>query len=147
MSAPQSDEPVWLQVARREIGVKERLGTADNPRILQYHRATRLRATHDSTAWCAAFVCWVLETVGLTSTRSAAAASYRTYGQRCELKPGAIVVFGLSDPDAKGTGHVGFCVGEDGDDVLVCGGNQKDQVNIARRPKSRIVAVRWPLVP
>lgn len=144
---PPSDEPVWLTIARREIGVRERHGDAHNSRILQYHDATRLHAKADEVPWCAAFVCWVLERAGFASTRSAAAASYATYGQPCELVPGAIVVFGKADPDAGGTGHVAFCVGVDGEDVLVLGGNQNDQVNIARRPKSRIVAVRWPEAP
>lgn len=136
-----------MAVARRELGVKERLGAGDNPQILRYHATTRLRATKDVVPWCAAYVCWVLEQCGFTSTRSAAAASYRTYGQRCELKPGAIVVFGKADPDAGGTGHVAFFVREDGDYVWVLGGNQANQVSIAKRPKSRIVAVRWPEVP
>jgi surface antigen len=55
-------------------------------------------------------------------------------------------VFGKADPDAAGTGHVAFCVGIDGDSVLVLGGNQRDAVTIASRPKSRIVSVRWPLL-
>jgi uncharacterized protein (TIGR02594 family) len=149
MSSTQArtEEPPWLQAARREFGVKERFGTADNARILQYHAATRLHAPHDSVAWCSSFVCFVLEGVGITSTRSAAAASYRTWGQPCELKPGAIVVFGKADPDAGGTGHVAFCVSFDTDSVMVLGGNQRDAVSIARRPRDRIVAVRWPVTP
>ncbi len=141
-----NDDPPWLSIARREIGVKERPGSAHHPRILQYHASTRLRATTDEVPWCAAYVCWCLEQAGITSTRSAAAASYRTWGQSCELKDGAVVVFGKSDPDAAGTGHVAFCVGVDGDDVLVLGGNQRNSVNVSRRPRSRIVAIRWPLV-
>jgi uncharacterized protein (TIGR02594 family) len=141
----ENDEPAWLQLARREIGVKERSGAADNSRVLEYHASTRLHATRDSVPWCSSFVCWCLERAGITSTRSAAAASYRTFGWRCKLKPGAIVVFGKADPDAKGTGHVAFYVGDDGPDhVLVLGGNQRDQVCIARRPRSSIVSVRWP---
>lgn len=143
---PPNDDPPWLQIARREIGVKERWGVADNSRILQYHAATRTHATRDSVPWCASYVCWCLEGAGITSTRSAAAASYRTWGQQCELKDGAIVVFGKADPDAAGTGHVAFCVGVEGDDVLVLGGNQNNAVNVAKRPRDRIVTVRWPLV-
>jgi uncharacterized protein (TIGR02594 family) len=141
-----SDETPWLQVGLREVGVKERPGIAHHPRILQYHATTRLHATSDEIAWCAAFVSWCLEAAGITSTRSAAAASYRTWGQRCELKPGAVIVFGKTDPDAAGTGHVGFCVGVEGDYVLCLGGNQSNAVSIARRPIAGIVAVRWPLV-
>lgn len=145
-STDELDDPPWLQVARRELGVKERPGFNHNPRILQYHASTRLHGTTDEIPWCASFVGWCLETVGLTSTRSAAAASYRTYGQRCELKLGAIVVFGKADRDAAGTGHVAFCVGVEGDEVLVLGGNQRNAVSIARRPRSAVVSVRWPLV-
>jgi uncharacterized protein (TIGR02594 family) len=142
-----ADMPPWLQVAHREIGVKERPGFNNNPRILQYHATTRLHGTTDEIPWCASFVGFCLEQVGLTSTRSAAAASYRTYGQRCEPKPGAIVVFGKADRDAAGTGHVAFYVGDDGPDhILVLGGNQKNQVSIAKRLRSAIVSVRWPLV-
>lgn len=146
-SLPSSDEPVWLTIARREIGVKERHGSSHNSRILQYHAATRLHANTDEVPWCASFVCWVLEKAGFTSTRSAAAASYTKYGQPCELQDGAIVVFSKADPDAGGTGHVAFCVGIEGDDVLVLGGNQANAVNVAKRPKSRIVAIRWPEAP
>jgi uncharacterized protein (TIGR02594 family) len=141
-----SYEPPWLQVARREIGVKERPGIRHHPRVLQYHAATRLHATSDEVPWCASYVCWCLETAGITSTRSAAAASYRTWGQKCELKVGAVIVFGKADPDAAGTGHVGFCVGVEGDRVLCLGGNQRNAVSIAKRPVAGIVAVRWPLV-
>lgn len=139
-------EPLWLTIARAEIGVKERPGPADDhPRILQYHAATRLHATHDEVAWCSSFVCFCLEKARVRSTRSAAAASYRTWGQQTDLsKIGAVVVFGKADPDAAGTGHVGFCVGIDGDDVLVLGGNQRNKVSIAKRPKTAVVSVRWP---
>ena len=144
---PQSDEPAWLTIARREVGVRERFGAAHNTRILQYHAATRLHAAADEVPWCAAFVCWCLESAGVASTRSALASSYAKYGQPCDLKDGAIVVFGKADTDAGGTGHVAFCVGMEGDDVLVLGGNQHNSVSIAKRPKSRIVAIRWPEVP
>jgi hypothetical protein len=30
---------------------------------------------------------------------------------------------------------------------LVLGGNQANAVNIGKRPKSRIVAIRWPVTP
>lgn len=142
-----TDEPPWLEIARRELGVKEIPGSKSHPRILQYHQATRLHAQDESVPWCASFVCWCLEQAGVRSTRSAAAASYATYGRPCELVDGAIVVFGKADSDAGGSGHVAFLVGMEGDNVWVLGGNQGNAVSIAKRPKSRIVAVRWPEVP
>jgi uncharacterized protein (TIGR02594 family) len=140
-----SDEPEWLKIARREIGVKEVRGGGNHPRILQYHAATRLKAQSDEIPWCASYVCWCLEQAGVRSTRSARAADFATWGQPCELKDGAIVVFSKADPDAGGSGHVAFCVGVEGDSVMVLGGNQANAVSVAKRPRSRIVAVRWPL--
>lgn len=140
-------EPPWLLNARFEIGVKEKPGVGSHPRILEYHRSTRLHAMSDEIPWCASFVCWALETVNVRSTRSARAADFATYGEPGWLIPGAIVVFGKADPDAGGSGHVAFCVGLDGSDVLVLGGNQRNEVNISARPLSRVVAVRWPKLP
>lgn len=142
------NDALWMQKALAELrlGVREVPGAKHHPRVVYYHTFCRLRAKDDETAWCAAFVCACLELAGINSTRSAAAASFATWGQPCELKRGAIVVFGKSDPDAKGTGHVGFVHRVDGDVVWVLGGNQNNRVSIAPRPISRIVATRWPLV-
>ena len=138
------DSPPWLKAARREIGVKERPGNENHPRILEYFRATRYHAQADEVPWCAAFVCFCLEQVGVRSTKSARAASFADWGNDCELTDGAVVVFSKADPDAGGSGHVAFCVGVEGDSVLVLGGNQANAVCVAKRPRSRIVAVRWP---
>ncbi len=137
-------DPPWLARARRELGVKEVKGSGHCARILQYHVATKLKAASDEVAWCSSFLAWVVEGEGIRSTRSAAAKSWATWGKPTHLQPGAVIVFGKSDPDAVGTGHVALCVGVEGDNVLVLGGNQNDAVTIAKRPKSRIVAVRWP---
>lgn len=145
MIGTASDEPAWLQIARRELGVHETSGARHTARILEYHAATRLRAQSDEVPWCAAFVCWCLETAGVRSTRSARAADFALYGQPCDLKDGAIVVFGKTDPDAGGSGHAAFCVGLEPGHVLVLGGNQSNAVSIAKRPAARVVAVRWPL--
>ncbi len=135
---------MWLQAARRELGIKEVRGTMNNPRIVWYHSFSKLRAKNDEVPWCASFVNAMLETSGIRTPRSAAASSFASWGKECPLQDGAVVVFGKADPDAGGTGHVAFCVGVEGDNVLVLGGNQNNAVTIAKRPKSRIVAVRWP---
>lgn len=138
------ESPPWLKVARRELGVKEVSGPGSHPRILQYFRSTKYHAQSDEVPWCAAFVCFCLEQAGIRSTHSARAADFAAWGNDCELVDGAVVVFGKADPDAGGSGHVAFCVGVEGDSVLVLGGNQGNAVTVAKRPRSRIVAVRWP---
>lgn len=140
------DVPPWLLVARREVGVKEVPGPGSHPRILQYFRATRYRAKDDAIPWCSAFICFCLETTGVSSTRSARAADFATWGEPCDFVPGAVVVFSKADPDAGGSGHVAFCVGIEGDQVLALGGNQNNAVNVAKRPLSRVVACRWPVL-
>lgn len=139
-------EPIWLEIARKDIGLREVPGPMSNPRIEAMHGYTKAGPAKDDVAWCSSALCSWFEKAGIRSTRSKAAASWATWGQWSPLQPGAVVLFGKSDPDAKGTGHVALCVGVEGDQVLVLGGNQNNGVNIAKRPLSRVVAVRWPLV-
>lgn len=136
-------DTIWLSIARKEVGTREGRG---DKRIVAYHQSTGLKAQSSAVPWCAAFVCWCLEQAGVRSTRKATAVSYATYGRECGLEPGCIVVFGKHDEDAAGTGHVAFLVGVDVDTVQVLGGNQGNKVCVAARPRSSIVATRWPVV-
>lgn len=143
------DTPCWLVRARREIGVVE--GVNDT-RILQYRTATKLRpwakTSGPGSPWCADFAGWCLEGEGITSTRSAAAASYKTWGKPSELRAGAVVVFGPHDPDAGGTGHVGFVDTFPVDGWLwVISGNCGNAVRRKRYRVADIVACRWPEIP
>lgn len=137
---PTAQAPLWYKIAYKEIGVKEFI-PGDNPRIVEYHMATRLKATHDQISWCSSFVCWCLESAGMSSTRNAWARSYLDWGIYLE-KPrlGCIVIFsrGLD------SGHVAFFTEDRGDNVLVLGGNQKDSVCFAEYEKSKILGYRWP---
>ena len=146
MVPPKStDAPSWLARALREVGVREIIGAHHNPRVLQYHQATRLKALNDETAWCASFVCWCLENEGVNSTRSAAAASFIKWGVECPAQPGAVIVFGKHDPDAKGSGHVGFIANMmSGGKVEVVSGNCNNAVRMKVYDLSTAVAVRWP---
>jgi len=145
LQPPRNDDPAWLVLARAELGMREKPGLEDNPRILEYFAATRYHAPHDEVPWCAAFVCFCLESAKARSPRSCRAADFANWGKQSELVDGAVVVFGKADPDAGGSGHVAFCVGLEGDWVFVLGGNQSNAVTVAKRPKSRVVAVRWPV--
>lgn len=140
-------EPTWMLAARREIGVKEKPGHQDHPRIVEYLQHVRLipALQHDETPWCSAFVCFVMEQTDITSTHSAAARSWLTWG--IELKeplPGAIAV--LTREGHPGSGHVGFFVSQTKDHVLLLGGNQNNQVCVRPYEKSRVLSYRWPQV-
>lgn len=134
--------PKWMEVAEKELGQHEVAGPKANPRILEYHKATTLKATSDEVPWCSSFVCWVMQEAGFKTTRSAAARSWENWGISLK-KPefGCVVVL------KRGTGsqgHVGFYVGEGSDHVKVLGGNQGDRVSIANLNKSNVIAYRWP---
>jgi len=139
-TAGGSQSFTWLAVAKQEVGVKERPGMADNPRIIQYHATTTLRATDDEVPWCSSFVNWCFAQRGYTGTRSAAARSWINWGARLDRPVlGCVVVM-----TRTGGGHVGFYMGEDDSHVLVLGGNQDDAVNIRKYPKSRVIGYRLP---
>lgn len=134
------DKLVWLDMAEKEIGQKEVRG-GENPRILEYHAATTLKAEEDEIPWCSAFVSWCLEKSGLVSTKSAWAKSYLNWGKELSNpKYGCIMVFSRGE----NSGHVGFYVGETDETYKILGGNQKDQVCIAEYPKHRLLSARWP---
>jgi len=143
-----NSEPVWLVEARKYIGLKEIKGPRHNSIILRMWEVIHSPwFKDDETPWCAGFVGFVLENVGIRSTRSARARSYEKFGIDLRFRPalGAIVVF-----TRNGGGHVGFIVGVDrSGNWMVLGGNQADMVKISPyvrygQPGSRVSAVVWP---
>ncbi len=147
-----SDEPLWLKIARREIGVTE---NRSNPRILEYlatvnHLPRDARQT-DATAWCAAFVNWCLKTAGQSTLDSAWALDWRQWGAGLDThRIGAVTVFSRSKTKTNG-GHVGFYLGQTADAVTLLGGNQGNRVSITDYPKNgkkgsysyKLLAYRW----
>jgi uncharacterized protein (TIGR02594 family) len=140
---PVEDLHPWLKIAFQELGVSEVYGTVHNPRIIEYHQSTTLKAKTDEIAWCSSFVCWCLEQSGYRSTRSAMSKSFLHYGRKVE-KPyaGAIAVFDRG-PN-KNYGHVGFFLEESNDRIKVLGGNQSNQVSIAWFKKADLKDLREP---
>ena len=138
----------WYDAAVNEIGQKEIKGDDDNPRIIEYHKATTLRATQDEVPWCSSFVNWCLQQAGYTGTRSAAAASWLAWGTHIvEPVKGCIVVVSRVDPrKPNGKGHhVGFYAGKDDKgNMLVLGGNQSDAVNVKVIEWKRVSAYIMP---
>lgn len=136
--------PAWFLKGRADLGQHERPGRKHNPVIVGYFAAAGFpEVKDDETAWCAAFVGACLERSGIPGSKSLAARSYEKWGVECEPRLGCVVVMSRGDP--KGwQGHVGFYAGETPTHVIVLGGNQGDSVSLAKFPKSRVVAYRWP---
>lgn len=136
-------DPDWLKKAFEELGQKEISGEKDNPRIIEYHSATTLKASEDEVPWCSSFVSWILEKSNIKSTRSASARSYLDFGEKLfKAKRGAIAVF-ARPPNPK-NGHVAFYLYETDKHICVLGGNQDNQVKVSLYNKSNLLAYRWP---
>jgi uncharacterized protein (TIGR02594 family) len=141
-------DPAWLAVARASLGLREAPGAANSATILGWARklGTKILGmlyNADSTPWCGLFVAHCMAEAGIEPVKIAVRAkSWADWGANLRfsrLAPGAVLVF-----VREGGGHVGFYVGEDATHFHVLGGNQGDCVSIARLPKQRCIAARWP---
>ena len=137
------------EIALHEIGVQEQSGSKHNPRIIEYHQCTSLKATADEVPWCASFVNWCLRVAGIRDhnghcgTNSARARSFLTWGvpvSLTEAQRGDIVV--LARGNNVSEGHVGFYTGRKDNNVLLLGGNQSNRVSISSFPLSKIISIR-----
>ena len=138
-----SSSPTWLEEARKHLGVREIPGVNHHPLILRMWKAIKRGGIKDDeTPWCAAFVGFCLENVGIVSSRFESARSYLTWGRKLDNPVvGCVVVF-----SRDGGGHVGFVTGMDNAGrLLVLGGNQGNEVNIRSFPRDRVTGYRWPL--
>lgn len=136
------DLPKYFLIAEKEIGVKEIAGNKHNPRILEYHQATQLKATADEVSWCAAFVNWCLKQSGELGTLRADARSFLGWGIETKTpRKGDIVVFWRGKKSGW-QGHVAFFIEENSDAVKVLGGNQNNKVCYMWYPKSQVLGYR-----
>lgn len=69
------------------------------------------------------------------------ARNWAHFGRPCGLVYGCIGVFSRGPT----SGHVGFLIGQDADEVFVLGGNQGDSISVVAIAKSRLLATRWPV--
>ena len=134
-----------FEIALMEMGVCEVPGPGTNARINEYH-ASCGTAYDDETPWCSSFVNWCLEKCrdeGAGTNRSNAR-SWNHWGEKIEHpRRGDLVVFWRGSP-AGWMGHVGFFVtfSEDGTQVLVLGGNQKNRVGMNWYGLNRVLSYR-----
>ena len=133
----------WLNVAWRYLGVGEIPGPADSPAVEAFHDSVDASDAGDDVAWCSAFVNYCMEQAGLPGTDSRAARSWLDWG--ISVDPplyGCVCVLWRGSPSSW-KGHVGFWIDEIGDEVVMLGGNQGNQVSVRRYPKSRVLGYRW----
>lgn len=132
-----------LNIAAAEVGVKENPDPEiAHPRILQYLASVddldmRQRA-RDETPWCSCFINWCVEQAGLRGCNSAQATQWHDWHTtiaRGDATAGDLAVFTRHSPSSSG-GHVGFFVrySDDGEQVLLVGGNQSNSVRYSWYP-------------
>lgn len=138
------EKPKWIEIAEKEIGVKETRG-GETARILEYHKATSLKASEDEVAWCSSFMNWVMQEARCKRTHSASARSWlqKDLGKHSDkFKEYAVVV--MKRGNSSWQGHVAFAIKEDKTRVYCLGGNQGDRVGYAWYAKSKVLSYLWP---
>lgn len=137
--------PRMIVEALKLHGVREVIGSGNNPEILRWAEETGLSKEyrHDETPWCGLFMAVVAQRA-LKPLPSGPlwALSWRNFGvviPQLQASLGDVLVF-----RRQRGGHVGLYVGHDDDAFHVLGGNQGDAVSIARLSRGRLVAVRRP---
>lgn len=125
------------------FGVAERPGAKSNPEILRWAREVGLARVYagDHVAWCGLAMAYVAGQAGWeTAPRGNAlwALNWAHWGAEADRPMlGDVLVY-----KRAGGGHVGLYVGEDAEAFHTLGGNQDNEVNIRRKPRNRLVAVR-----
>lgn len=136
-------QPPWLAVARAELGVRTHAPGSSNPRIDEYHAAAGQRYD-DKASWCSSFLNWSFARCGIAGTGSALARSWLEWGRPLETpEPGCVVVLWRDDP-ASWKGHCSLFLREDGDELVLLGGNQEGEVREKGYPRACVLGYRWP---
>lgn len=137
----------WFQEARRLIGVSERVGPGNEPKIIEWAKSAGIGYNDDDVPWCGLFVAHCVETTlndESLPNNPLGARSWLRFGAPCDPGLGAVLVFWRERENGP-KGHVGFYAGEDKDGSFqVLGGNQSNCVSIARVRRDRLLGARWP---
>lgn len=135
----------WMNIAYKYVGQHE-YANGDNPFIVACLASTSYGPASDETAWCSAFVNFVMERAGYKGTNSAGADSWMHWGANvgslANARTGDIVVL----HDSAGHAHVGFLVRSGNGTITLLGGNQSNQVkeSVFSLSSHHIMAIRRP---
>lgn len=137
-------QPIWMDVFWGQLCIREVAGPMSNPEVEKYHDSVADDGTPDDVAWCSSLINWILEKVGIVGTESRAARSWLQWGVAIsEPVYGCICVLWRESPNSW-KGHVGIFLGFIEGDVLIGGGNQRNEVSVRRYPKARVLGYRLP---
>ena len=138
-------QPPWMDLLWETLGVREWTapGTS-NPAIEAMHDSIADDGTPDDVAWCSSCVNWLMQSAGIAGTNSRAARSWESWGVGLSFPMyGCVCTLWRESPESW-KGHVGIFLGFIGDDVLLWGGNQRNQVGVNRYSRTRVTSYRVP---
>lgn len=132
-----------LKTALKYYGEKEEKGSQTNWLILKWVKRYIPSVKDDGDyAWCSIFINEIAKECNLEYTDSALARSWLNVGEEVEEpEMGNVVILWRDSKDSQ-WGHVGLYVKEDSSSIYVLGGNQNNQISIAKYPKSRLLGYR-----
>lgn len=115
----KSAEARVLEIAKAQVGTRERSGQNDGDRVEAY---LNYAGAKKGDSWCAAFVSWVFGQAGYTMPRTAWSPALFPVG-KLRHKPASALVFGIYFPAIKRIAHCGFIEKRYGDWLLTIEGN------------------------
>mgnify|MGYP001572624239 CR=1 FL=1 len=134
----------WLVVAFGELGQQELTGPKHNPRILEYHAATDLKATSEQIPWCGGLIALCLKLCGIEPPEGAATARswLNLKIALTEPKVGAITILKRGSNPMEG--HVGLYLANDDKNIVLLSGNVGNKVAISKFNINDLLGYRWP---
>lgn len=133
--------PKMLQEALKLYGIHEVAGPKNNPEIIDWANEVHTTYPGDSTAWCGLFISVCAKRAGWDYHPNGNALWARNWASWGTPQHVAMLGDVLVFPRGQG-GHVTMYVGEDATHYHCYGGNQGDAVDIVRKPKSPLLAIR-----
>lgn len=132
-----------IETAFSQYGLTELPGSVDNNKEIMkfFHEIGHVWVKTDETAWCAAYVNWVLKKSCALYSGDLDAKSFLDVGVKVdEFQLGDIAVFDRGREPWMG--HVGFPIKDDKYHIYLLGGNQRNSVNISPYLKSKFIEYR-----
>lgn len=134
--------PKMLLEMLKLYGIEELLGPGDNPVIMNWSREVKAKGyTHDAVAWCGLGMAVAAKRGGWDYQPNGNALWARNWAKWGTPQKVAMLGDVLVFPRGIG-GHVTIYVGEDKSYYHCLGPNQSDMVNITRKAKTPIIAIR-----
>jgi len=137
--------PAMLVEALTYNGLKEVIGTNDNPTILSWAKTLGISwYSKDSIPWCGLFVGWVAHKCNYAFDKNKLLSAREWINWGNPVVKGNEMLWDVLVFVREGGGHVGFYVAEDATSFCVYGGNQSDSVGFTWIAKSRLLGARRP---